>query len=183
MAGIAAKSYSDALFALAQEEQKLDTFKADVCMMDEQLKAYPDFMRVLTHPKIHKEEKKQTLASVFGSEVDHMVLNFAKLLIDKSRFQSFHDITREFVKQYNKVNNIEVAHVRTAKKLEDAEIKRLKSMLEEKLSKTVELHIQEDPDLLAGLRIKINDMVLDNTARSRMDNLKQLAQSEPVQES
>ena len=50
MAGIAAKSYSDALFALAQEEQKLDTFKADVCMMDEQLKAYPDFMRVLTHP-------------------------------------------------------------------------------------------------------------------------------------
>lgn len=45
MAGIAAKSYSDALFALAQEEQKLDTFKADVCMMDEQLKAYPDFMR------------------------------------------------------------------------------------------------------------------------------------------
>ena len=177
MAGIAAKSYSDALFALAQEEQKLDTFKADVCMMDEQLKAYPDFMRVLTHPKIHKEEKKQTLASVFGSEVDHMVLN------DKSRFQSFHDITREFVKQYNKVNNIEVAHVRTAKKLDDAEIKRLKSMLEEKLSKTVELHIQEDPDLLAGLRIKINDMVLDNTARSRMDNLKQLAQSEPVQES
>ena len=145
MAGIAAKSYSDALFALAQEEQKLDTFKADVCMMDEQLKAYPDFMRVLTHPKIHKEEKKQTLASVFGSEVDHMV--------------------------------------RTAKKLDAAEIKRLKSMLEEKLSKTVELHIQEDPDLLAGLRIKINDMVLDNTARSRMDNLKQLAQSEPVQES
>ena len=61
MAGIAAKSYSDALFALAQEEQKLDTFKADVCMMDEQLKAYPDFMRVLTHPKIHKEEKKQTV--------------------------------------------------------------------------------------------------------------------------
>ena len=56
-------------------------------------------------------------------------------------------------------------------------------MLEEKLSKTVELHIQEDPDLLAGLRIKINDMVLNNTARSRMDNLKQLAQSEPVQES
>ena len=56
-------------------------------------------------------------------------------------------------------------------------------MLEKKLSKTVELKIQEDPDLLAGLRIKINDMVLDNTARSRMDNLKQLAQSESVQES
>ena len=161
----------------------MDLFKADVCMMDEQLKAYPDFMRVLTHPKIHKEEKKQTLTSVFGSEVDHMVLNFAKLLIDKSRFQNFHDITREFVKQYNEVHNIEVAYVRSAKKLDDAEISRLKSMLEKKLSKTVELKIQEDPDLLAGLRIKINDMVLDNTARSRMDNLKQLAQSEPVQES
>lgn len=76
-----------------------------------------------------------------------------------------------------------MAYVRSAKKLGDAEISRLKSMLEKKLSKTVELKIQEDPDLLAGLRIKINDMVLDNTARSRMDNLKQLAQSESVQES
>ena len=99
MAGIAAKSYSDALFALAQEEQKLDTFKADVCMMDEQLKAYPDFMRVLTHPKIHKEEKKQTLASVFGSEVDHIGFEFRKVLIDQKPFSEVFTILPEsFVK-------------------------------------------------------------------------------------
>ena len=58
MAGIAAKSYSDALFALAQEEQKLDTFKADVCMMDEQLKAYPDFMRI---PRFTRKKRNRRL--------------------------------------------------------------------------------------------------------------------------
>lgn len=65
-----------------------------------------------------------------------------------------------------------MTHARTIKKLDDAEIKRLKSMLEEKPPKTVELHIREDPDLLAGLHIETNDMVLDNTARSRTNDLK-----------
>ena len=152
-------------------------------MMDELLLLHPEFNCVLTHPKIHKKEKKTTLETVFQSEIDPMVLNFAKLLIDKSRFQSFHEITKLFIQRYNIENNIEVAYVRSAKPLSDEEIDRLKAMLEKKLNKTVELHMQEDPSLLAGLRIRINDMVLDNTAKSRMDNLKLLAQSEAVQES
>lgn len=183
MASLVAKSYSDALFSLALEENQLDVFKKDVCLIDAQLKENPDFMRVLTHPKIHKDEKKQTLESVFGNVVNRMVLNFAKLLIDKSRFQSFHEITKEFIKQYNEVNQIEIAHVYTAKELDEDELQRIKHMLENKLQKTVELKVYVDPSLIAGLRIKINDMVLDNTARSRMENLKQLAQKESVQES
>lgn len=183
MAGIAAKSYSDALFAIALECHKLDEFKQNLCMMDEQLRLHPEFMRIVTHPKIHKDEKKAALEAVFQSEVDHMVMNFAKLLIDKNRFLNFHEITTQFIQRYHIENNIEVAYVRSAKQLDDEEISRLKQMLEKKLNKTVELKIQEDPALLAGLRIRIKDMVLDNTAKSRMDNLKQRAQNEPVQES
>ena len=153
MAGIAAKSYSDALFALAQEEQKLDTFKADVCMMDEQLKAYPDFMRVLTHPKIHKEEKKQTLASVFGSEVDHMVLNFAKLLIDKKPFSEFSRYYQRVCKSsINKVKQYRSGTCPYGKRSwMMRKIKRLKIHAGGKsFRKTVELHIQEDPESACG---------------------------------
>lgn len=175
MAGIVAQSYSDALFSLAQEEQKLDVYKEQLCFVNEQVQENKEFLRVLTHPKIHKEEKKTTIAEVFGDAIDHTLLNFLKLLIDKGRFQNLNDITKEFMKRYNEVNNIVVAYVRSAKELKEEEMKRLQEMLEKKLSKHVELKCFVDPTLIAGLRIKINDMVLDNSALSRMENLKQLA--------
>lgn len=183
MAGIAAKSYSDALFSLGLEENKLDEYKQDILFIDETLKAYPDLMRVLTHPKIHKEEKKQTLETVFKDEIQHMVLNFSKLLIDKSRFQNFHDITKAFVKEYNRVNQIEVAYVKSAKELDETDLVRLQAMLEKKLQKKVELKVTQDPSLLAGIRIKINDTVLEYSAKNRIENLKRRAQNETVQES
>lgn len=183
MAGIAAKSYSDALFSLGQECAKLDVFKQQLTAIDAQLKEEPAFMQVLSHPKIHKDEKKKTLDAVFENEIDHLLLNFLKLLIDKSRFLCFHDIVKEFMKRYNEENNIVVAYAASAQELSDAEIQRLKEMLETKLNKTVEMRVRVDADLLAGVRIKIKDMVLDHTAKNRIENLKQLAQSSSVQES
>lgn len=184
MAGIVAQSYSDALFSLAQEEHNLDACKEQLCFVNDQMQENKAFFRVLTHPKIHKEEKRQALQNVFGSAIDHTLLNFLKLLIDKGRFQNIQEITREFVKHYNEVNDIVVAYVKSARKLQKGELKRLNTMLEKKLAKTVEMRCFVDPDLLAGIRIKINDMVLDNTALSRMDSLKQLAAAtEHVKES
>lgn len=183
MAGVVAQSYSEALFSIALEEQKLSAYKEQLCFLQSQIKENPDFMRVLTHPKIHKDEKKKVLEDVFGKEIDHTVLNFLKLLIDKSRFQNLGDITKEFVKLYNKENNIEVAYVRSAKELSTEEISRLQETLEKKLSKKIEMRCSVDADLIAGIRIRINDAVLDNTAKNRIERLKTLAQeSEIVQE-
>lgn len=183
MAGVVASSYSEALFSLSLEEQKLDVYKEQLCFIQAQIKENPDFMRVLTHPKIHKDEKKKVIDDVFGKEIEHTLLNFLKLLIDKNRFLNFSDITKEFVKRYNKENNIEVAYVRSAKELTADEIKRMKATLEKKLSKKVDMRVSCDPDLIAGIRIRINDAVLDNTAKSRIERLKTMAQDvEIVQE-
>ena len=56
-------------------------------------------------------------------------------------------------------------------------------MLEKKLQKKVELKVTQDPSLLAGIRIKINDTVLEYSAKNRIENLKRRAQNETVQES
>ena len=46
-------------------------------------------------------------------------------------------------------------------------------MLKEKLNKNVELTVDVDPDLIAGLKVKAKDIVLDNTVKTRLDNLKE----------
>lgn len=183
MAGVVAKSYSEALFSLSLEEQKLDIYKEQLCFMQAQIKENPDFMRILTHPKLHKDEKKKVIEDVFGKDIDHTIVNFMKLLVDKSRFQNLGDIIKEFIKLYNKENNIEVAYVHSAKELSKEEIKRLQDTLEKKLTKKVDMRFFIDPDLIAGMRIRINDAVLDNSAKNRIERLKTMAQdAELVQE-
>jgi len=175
MAGIVALSYSDALYALAEEADKTVLFKEQLCFVREQCRNNDDFFRLMTHPKIHKKEKKQVIADVFESVVDHTVLNFMKLLIDKGRFRDLPDIAKEFEKRYRRENNIVVAYVKSARELSKEETKRLCAMLEKKLAKHVELRLSLDRDLLAGIRVKVNDVVLDYTAWNRLENLKHLA--------
>lgn len=177
MAGIAARSYSDALFTLASEEKKLDLIKEQLCFVDAQMQENIDFLHLMTHPKIHKDEKKNAIHTVFGKQVDRTVINFLKLLVDKGRFYDLHEITKEFMNQYRKEKNIVVADVRSARDLSDEECRRICYMLEKKLQQRVELHRSVDRDLIAGVRIKVNDLVLDHTALNKMEHLKRLAAS------
>ena len=177
MAGILAKSYADALYELAQDEKQLLRFKDQLKKMDQLMDENASFYQILTHPKIHKTEKKQSLETVCKSFLDHTVLNFLKLLIDKGRFQKLHEITKEMEHRYYDEHNIVIADVRSAKALDTSERDRLKEMLEKKLAKTVDMRCHVDETLIAGLRIKINDLVLDNSALKRIDQLKTLAKS------
>lgn len=170
-----ALSYSDALYEIAVEENKSADYLKQLQLIQEQLEIHQAFFRILKHPKIAKEQKKQSVEDVFGKEIDHTVLNFLKLLIDKGRFQEIAEITKEFAKRYRNENNIVVAYVKSAQALSAEEQKRLCDMLEKKLSKQVELNLSIDKELLAGMRIKLNDLVLDYTALGHLEHLKHMA--------
>lgn len=173
MAAIAAKSYCEALFSIAEEEDKTKEYKEQLVFVVDTLKENKQFKAVLTHPKISRNEKKELLETIYGKEIDHMLLNFLKLLIDKNRFICLDDINRIYIKMFHTLNNIAAADIYSAQALSEDEIKRLTSMLEKKLNKNIELKLHIDEDLIAGIRIKIGDKVLDNTAKNRLQKLKE----------
>lgn len=175
MAGVVAISYSEALFSLGQEMSILEVFKEQLAFVAEQMSLNQEFYRLIIHPKLHKDEKKEMLVSVFDKSLDHTFLNFLKLLVDKSRFQNLDAINKEFIKRYNKEFNIAVASVTSAKPLSLDEQNRIQMMLEKKINKKIEMRIFEDESLIAGVRIKIGDIVLDHTAKNQMNQLKVLA--------
>lgn len=172
MAGIVSKSYCDALFSLAQEDNKLDTYKEQLILISKSVKSNAQYRAIMTHPKISKEEKKEMIDMIYGKTVDHTLLNFIKLLVDKGRFRAIEDITKEFIKNYNIVNDIQVVYVKSATALKEDEVVQLKEKLEHKLHKKIDFILSVDADLLAGIRIKINDSIIDNTALGRLNRLK-----------
>jgi len=47
-------------------------------------------------------------------------------------------------------------------------------MLEKMTGKSVEMHIEEDPSLIAGMVVKIGDKVYDGSIKSQLNNIRQL---------
>lgn len=173
MASLVAKNYSDALFELAEETNCLDDVKSDLVVIADVLKTNNEFKKVMCHPSIEKKDKKEVLIKVFDG-MNHLVSNFVQLLVDKNRFMAFNDICEEFIKHYNEVKNIEIAKVYSAKALSSDELEKIKAMLEKKTNKTIELKTYVDESLIAGVKVKIKDEVLDNTVINRLTKMKDI---------
>lgn len=84
MAGLIAKGYGDALFEIGMEMNCLDQFKQECEVVVSTLTL--ELMRILAHPKVHKQEKKELLEKIYGKEINHTLLNFMKYMIDKTDF-------------------------------------------------------------------------------------------------
>lgn len=172
MPGMLAKNYAEALYSLAIEENKTDTYRKELQFVCESLNLEKEFMEILLFPKISKNEKKTLIDKVFG-ELDILVVNFLKILIDKSRFANIFEINKEFDAMYRNEHQIEIAYVSSAIALTDEEKQQIQSLLEKKTDKKIEMKCKVDESLLAGIRIKLNDEVIDNSASNRLLRLKE----------
>lgn len=171
MAGVVATNYGLALFELAKEENCMSEVKDSLVTISETLKECNDLSQVMKHPKIEKEDKKALLQKIF-TDVHPYVNNFIRLLVDKNRFGQFQEICKVYVRFYNEHHNIEVAYVQSAVALTDEQIKDIQVMLEKKLGKTVEMKVSVNEELIAGIRVKIKDEILDNSAASKLKKMK-----------
>lgn len=166
------KSYCDAIFSIAQEEAKLSLYKEQLALVAAHVRDDARYRAVMEHPKIRKEEKKQLLDNVYKETLDHTLLNFLKLLVDKGRFSYVQEIAKEYTKEYNRINDIQVVYVKSVVALKAEDVARLRKRLEARLHKQVDFVLSQDSELIAGIRIKINDQVIDNSAAGRLKRLK-----------
>ena len=68
------------------------------------------------------------------------------------------------------VRGEEVATVRVARPLADAERDRLASALARTYGRDVHLNVIVDPEVIGGIRVEIGDDVIDGTVASRLDD-------------
>lgn len=59
MAELVSKVYSEALFEVAKEDQKVGAVKDELTYIVSSLKMYPEFFEVLKMPVINKSDKKK----------------------------------------------------------------------------------------------------------------------------
>jgi len=166
------KSYAIALFELANEAKKLEIYQEETKAISNILKDNKDFLELLMNQFINKDEKKQLLDNVFKNKIDGMILNFLKLLVDKSRFNLSIEILNEFNSLANDYRGIKEGILYTASKLDKAKVEAIETKVAKKIGKKVELKEVVDETLIGGFKVVISDLVIDNSIKNKLESLK-----------
>ena len=97
----------------------------------------------------------------------------AAFIVGAGRGHDLPAIVARFVELAAARREHEVAEVRSAVPLDDAQVERLAVALSRATKKTIEVRVVVDPNLMGGLVATIGDTVIDGTVRHRLEQLKE----------
>ena len=172
MAKLISKTYGDALFELAVEEDKVDALLEEIGQLQQVLSENGEFGRLMNHPKIIKEEKIQVAKNVFGGRLSDELLGFLIIIISKDRYRDIDAILDYFVAEVKQYKGIGVATVTTAVPLREEQCRKIERRLLDTTSDTkMEMNYLLDKSLIGGMVIRIGDRVVDSSISTKLNEL------------
>lgn len=166
--------YGEALYSLCKEENLSDTVLRELTVLQESFGDNPDFLRLLSSPNVAVQERCQILDNCFRGQVQPYVLNFLKILTEKSVVKAFSDCVCQYRKLYNEDHNILPVTAVTAVPLTQEQFARLTEKLSELTGKTAQLVNRVDPACLGGVRLDYDGMRVDGSVANRMESIRKI---------
>ena len=172
MAKLVSKTYGDALFEVAVEEDKVDALLEEARAVLAILEDNSDLSRLMTHPKIVKEEKMKIIEEIFSHRVSDEIVGLMRLVVQKDHFGEMNHVFEYFISTVKEYKHIGTAYVTSALDLTEKQ----KQDIEKKLLETTkyaefEMHYKTDSALIGGLVIRIGDRVVDSSIRTKLNKL------------
>ena len=172
MAKLVSKTYGDALFEVALENNQLDSMLEEVKAVSAAIVSNEDLTKLMNHPKIVKEEKIKVIEDIFTGKVSKELVGLMRMVVEKDHYNELNDVFLYFINQVKEYKNIGTAYVTSAIELNDSQKQAvLKRLLE--TTKYVEfgMHYDVDAALIGGMKIRIGDRVVDSSIQNKLYNL------------
>jgi F-type H+-transporting ATPase subunit delta len=166
------RRYATALYEEADATGVLADVDDDVQMLRRSLESNRELARFFKSPVIPKEKKDTIIQELLNERVSELLVRFLRLLVRKDR----ETLTKAILDQYQSLRDehkgIVEAAVTVAHPLADEDREALVEVLEEKTGKDIRLQLEEDPDLIGGLVIRVGDRVFDGSVRNQLNALR-----------
>ncbi|HVZ46794.1 MAG TPA: F0F1 ATP synthase subunit delta [Ramlibacter sp.] len=98
--------------------------------------------------------------------------NFLRVLIENDRLAALPEIASQFRARKNALGGVSDATVYSAFPIEGAALADLEATLEKRFGRRLNLTVQQEPELIGGIRVVVGDEVLDTSVRARLEQMK-----------
>lgn len=167
----AAVRFARAFFDEARAHGQIDQAARDLAAVKAVCMQVPEVVRLMDHPLVPHERKKQICRQHLGAHVQPEQMRFLDLLIDRRRVALLPDIVSHFQALVDDHQGIVRATVKAAVPLTDAERGRLHSAVARLFGGEPVLDISVHPELIGGLTLRVRDAVLDGSVRKSLEVL------------
>lgn len=165
--------WSFALFDLSKSSNKLIEITNESATIIKVLKQNKEYLKILNSFDI-KEEKKYKLIDDAFSSYHPYIVNTIKLATKKHVVKYIDIIFHRFVELSNEKLNIKYGHIYSVKPLTEIEIKKLEQKLSLDLKSNITLENIIDPSLIGGVKIKVDEYLIDNSVLGKLNKIKSL---------
>ncbi|MGB7206935.1 MAG: F0F1 ATP synthase subunit delta [Anderseniella sp.] len=165
--------YATALFDLAQDSNSIAQVSADLDSFASMLSSSDDLQRLVRSPVFGANDQIAALDAIFAQAgIKSVAGNFIKLTAKNRRLFAIGDMIKAFRALVSSSRGEIAAEVVSAEKLSPAQLSRLKAELKASVGSDVELTTSIDPSILGGLIVKVGSRMVDNSLRTKLQNLK-----------
>ncbi|MBX2849843.1 MAG: F0F1 ATP synthase subunit delta [Acidiferrobacterales bacterium] len=165
-----ARPYAQAVFDLAQETNSFNEWSGALAQLAA-ISHDEDFSALVSDPRIENDRVTDLLVDLGKDSLPEGGANLVTLLVKNGRVGALADIEEQFSALVAKAQSSVNAHVTTAMALTEDQKASLASALEARLGLKVKLEETVDASLVGGAIVKAGDLVIDGSAKGRIEKL------------
>jgi F-type H+-transporting ATPase subunit delta len=164
--------YAQALLEAAQEKKRLDTVRKQFDEFATALRDSDELRSFLQNPQVEVLTKQAALDELLKGS-DELLLNFVRLLADKSRIGEVEQVHEEWTRLLAQQERILELELQTAVELSDKEAAKVVGQIEKASGRKIVATRTVDPDLIGGLVVQAGSLRLDASVRGRLEQLRE----------
>jgi ATP synthase F1 delta subunit len=166
-----ARVYADALFAAARDGDELDEVHEQLGGFVDALNESQDMRVFFFSPYFSSEDKKRAIAEAVTGATDELV-NFLELLAEKHRMPAIFRIRDRFDELWAEANKRLEVRLTSAVELDKSVVGKVGKEVERQTDRSIDLETEVDPEILGGIVLRVGNMVLDASLRSKLERLR-----------
>ncbi|PIE71854.1 MAG: ATP synthase F1 subunit delta [Deltaproteobacteria bacterium] len=171
---VVSKRYAKALLLIGTEDGRSDHYREELSALAGIVSQEAALAQVLNNPMYDTGERRNVLKAVLEAmETSDVMQSFALLLFDKKRFSLLEPVTAAYARLCDDFKGVARASITSAVELSSEAIEKIRSALEKRTGRQVELDIHQDPGLIGGIVTRIGDLVLDGSIKTQLETMRE----------
>jgi F-type H+-transporting ATPase subunit delta len=165
-----ARVYATALFQAATDAGTLDETRGDLHAFAGALADTASLADAIFNPQIEQAAKRRVLNELTRGG-DKLATNTLAILLDKGRISTLPAVIDEVDRMSAEASSLVDLELTTAVPVDPDMEQRIVARVETATKRSVRLHKTVDPDVIGGLVLRIGDVIIDGSVRSRIRQL------------
>ncbi|MBJ7365631.1 MAG: ATP synthase F1 subunit delta [Thermoleophilia bacterium] len=174
-----ASTYAEALFEAAQAQSAVDQVRTELAEFSAAMADGTELHAALTNPQFETTAKRAAVGEIM--EGAHPVSSgFVQVLIDRGRLGEIDDVLAAYGRRVDTAEGRVVVAAVTAVPLTPELRDQIREKVRAQTGRDAEIEETVDPSIIGGLVLRVGDVVVDASLRTRLEEMRRSLETTPV---